>query len=78
LVDGTITTQPEFSFWFEDVGWSVENYGTDVNIEVEITPKDYSKGVDSQLDRGILEILKDLKKNPPVKPKFDNKPDLSI
>ena len=21
LVDGTLTTQPEFSFWFKDVGW---------------------------------------------------------
>ena len=29
LVDGTETTQPEFSFWFADVGWGVENYGTD-------------------------------------------------
>ncbi len=29
LVDGTETTQPEFSFWFKDVGWGVENYGTD-------------------------------------------------
>jgi len=77
LVDGTITTQPEFSFWFKDVGWGVENYGTDVDIEVNITPKDYSKGIDSQLDRGIKEILKDLKKNPVVKPAFDGKPDLS-
>ena len=34
LVDGTLTSQPEFSFWFKDVGWNVENYGTDVDIEV--------------------------------------------
>ncbi|HZU97308.1 MAG TPA: PDZ domain-containing protein, partial [Planctomycetota bacterium] len=27
-VDGGLTTQPEFSFWFEDVGWGVENRGT--------------------------------------------------
>ena len=74
LVDGTITTQPEFSFWFKDVGWNVENYGTDVDIEVDITPKDYAKGIDTQLDRGIKEILNELKKNPVVKPKFDNKP----
>ena len=76
LVDGTITTQPEFSFWFKDVGWNVENYGTDVDIEVDITPKDYAKGVDTQLDRGIKEILDELKKNPVIKPKFDNKPKL--
>ena len=77
LVDGTITTQPEFSFWFKDVGWNVENYGTDVDIEVENTPKDYMKGIDSQLDRGIKEILNELKKNPVKKPKFDNKPNLN-
>ena len=77
LVDGTITSQPEFSFWFKDVGWGVENYGTDVDIEVNITPKDYSKGIDTQLDRGIKEILSELKKNPVIKPTFDNKPDLS-
>ena len=58
LVDGTVTTQPEFSFWFKDVGWNVENYGTDVDIEVNITPKDYANGIDSQLDRAIYEINK--------------------
>ena len=44
LVDGTITTQPEFSFWFEDVGWTVENYGTDPDIEVDMTPQDQVGG----------------------------------
>ena len=29
LVDGTLTTQPEFAFWFSDVGWNLENYGVD-------------------------------------------------
>ena len=76
LVDGTLTTQPEFSFWFKDVGWGVENYGTDVDIEVEITPKDFAKGIDSQLNRGIKEILNELKKKPIIKPTFDNKPNL--
>ncbi len=53
LVDGTVTTQPEFSFWFEDVGFGVENYGTDPDIEVEILPQDYQRGKDTQLDVGI-------------------------
>ena len=65
------------NFWFKDVGWDVENYGTDVNIEVDITPEDYAKGIDTQLDRGIKEILLDLQKNPIVKPIFDKKPNLS-
>jgi tricorn protease len=42
LVDGTVTTQPEFSFWFSDVGWKVENYGTEPDIEVDIT-LDYAR-----------------------------------
>jgi len=67
LVDGTWTTQPEFSYWFQDVEWSVENYGTNPDIEVENTPQDYARGKDAQLDRGVLEILKDLKSQKPLK-----------
>ncbi|OQX56174.1 MAG: peptidase [Candidatus Cloacimonas sp. 4484_209] len=74
LVDGTITTQPEFSFWFKDVGWGVENYGTDPDIEVDITPQDYKKEKDTQLDMAIEVVMKELKKHPPLKPKFDKKP----
>jgi tricorn protease len=74
LVDGAITTQPEFAFWFNDVGWGVENYGTDPDIEVEIRPQDHAAGQDPQLDRGIGEILKILKKNPPRLPDFKDKP----
>jgi tricorn protease len=74
LVDGTITTQPEMSFWFKDVGWGVENYGTDPDIFVDYLPQDYAAGKDPQLDRTIAEIMKDLKKNPPMKPDFSHKP----
>lgn len=78
LVDGTYTTQPEFSYWFEDVGWGVENYGTDPDIEVEIKPQDYAKGRDAQLERGIKEILKLLEKNPPRLPDFEPKPSRAL
>ncbi len=74
LVDGTITTQPEMSFWFKDVGWGVENYGTDPDIFVDILPQDYAAGKDPQLDVTIKEIMKDLKANPPMKPDFSHKP----
>ena len=40
LADGSTTTQPEFSFWFQDVGWGVENHGTDPQIEVDNAPQD--------------------------------------
>jgi tricorn protease len=64
LADGTLTTQPEFSFGFDDVGWRVENYGTDPDIEVEYRPQDYAKGVDPQLDRAISHVLAELEAHP--------------
>ncbi len=67
LNDGTITSQPEFSFWFKDVGYNVENYGTDPDIEVENTPKDWAQGRDAQLERAVKEALKLRVKNPPLK-----------
>jgi tricorn protease len=78
LVDGSVTTQPEFSFWFEDVGWGVENYGTDPDIEVDIAPQEYAQGEDPQLDKAIEVIQKRLEENPPELPDFGNKPDLSL
>lgn len=78
LVDGTITTQPEFSFWFEDVGWGVENYGTEPDIEVDITPQDYARGSDAQLERAIEEIQKLLAANPPRVPAFDARPSRAL
>jgi tricorn protease len=77
LVDGGFTSQPEFSFWFYDGGWTVENYGVDTDIEVEITPQDYEKGIDPQLDRGIKEILDILKKSPTATPFSTEKPNLA-
>jgi tricorn protease len=74
LVDGGLTTQPEFSFWFRDVGWGVENYGTDPDIEVDITPQDYARGADPQLDRAIEEVLKEIEENPPPEPDFSERP----
>ena len=53
LVDGTLTTQPEFSFWFVDVGWRVENYGTDPDYDVDIAPHEYRDGKDPQLDLAL-------------------------
>ena len=67
LVDGTRTTQPEFASWFQDVGWNVENYGTDPDIEVDIAPQDYVNGIDPQLERAILEALRQIEEHPSLK-----------
>jgi len=56
----------------------VENYGTDPDIEVEMRPQDFAAGRDPQLDRALLEINKALRTNPPQKPDFGQRPDLSV
>ena len=78
LVDGTITTQPEFSFWFQDVGWNVENYGTDPDIEVDITPQQYAAGEDPQLARSIQEIMRLLEEHPVSRPAFGPRPSRAL
>jgi tricorn protease len=78
LVDGTITTQPEFSFWFEDVGWMVENYGTDPDIEVEMMPQDQVAGRDPQLDRAVAEAMRLLADRPQVRPDLATRPSRAL
>ncbi len=74
LVDRGVTTQPEFSFWFADRGWNVENYGTDPEIEVEVPPQDYARGVDPQLERGVRELRRIMKSDPGLQPSFEVPP----
>ncbi|MBE9181241.1 PDZ domain-containing protein [Oculatella sp. LEGE 06141] len=78
LSDFSIVTQPEYSFWFVDVGWSVENYGTDPDIEVEIAPQDWANGDDPQLDRAIEVILQQIDRFPPRLPDFGERPRLPL
>ncbi len=78
LVDGTLTTQPEFSFWFVDVGWRVENYGTDPDYDVDIAPQDYRDGKDPQLDLA-LQLMEDaLKGYAQVRPDLSTRPSLPL
>jgi tricorn protease len=74
LADGGITTQPEFSHWFSDVGWNVENYGTEPDIDVDIAPHEFQQGKDTQLDRGIAELLKLFETRPPFRPMPEDDP----
>ncbi|MEL6382483.1 MAG: S41 family peptidase, partial [Cyanobacteria bacterium J06626_18] len=78
LVDSSIVTQPEYSFWFEDVGWQVENYGTDPDIPIDIPPHDWAQGKDPQLDEAIQSVLKTLAQNPPQLPEFGDRPQLRL
>ncbi|MEO6912758.1 MAG: PDZ domain-containing protein [Candidatus Baltobacteraceae bacterium] len=78
LVDGTITTQPEYSFWFKDVGWKVENHGTDPDYEVDIAPNEYRDSHDPQMEKA-LELIKAATANyKPEYPDLGTKPSLTL
>ena len=76
LVDRTETTQPEFSFWFTDVGWRVENYDTDPDIDVDNAPQDAAAGRDRQLERA-LQIARERVAQHAEKPEFGPRPNLA-
>jgi tricorn protease len=74
LIDGTQTTQPEFAFWFSDVGWAVENYGTDPQIEVDNAPQDYAAGRDRQLETALGVARELIERARPVRPSNEGRP----
>jgi tricorn protease len=76
LVDGSVTTQPEFSFWFEDVGFGVENYGTEPDVEVELPPSADARGEDPQLAAAIERVVSMLDEQDPEIPDFSPYPNL--
>jgi tricorn protease len=75
LIDGTETTQPEFAFCFSDVGWGVENYGTDPTIEVDNAPQDAATGTDRQLGVAVATALAQIERVGVKAPQFPPEPD---
>jgi len=78
LVDGSLTTQPEYAFWFSDVGWSVENYGTDPDVEVDVRPQDHVEGRDTQLDMAVELALAALREHRPLSADLAQRPRLEL
>jgi tricorn protease len=81
LVDGSEVTQPEYSFWFKDVGWGVENHGTDPTVEVDNLPEDdafNAPGRDRQLKTALEEALKAIERQGVAKPAFGPRPRLGL
>ena len=80
LVDGTEVTQPEYSFWFKDVGWGVENHGTDPQIEVDNAPQDDAYNAperDRQLATALAEALRAIDRVGVARPDFGPRPRLA-
>jgi tricorn protease len=78
LVDDGLTTQPQASFWFTDVGFGVENYGTDPDVVVDITPQDWAAGADPQLDRALELIARELRRHRAGDPMKAKRPRLPL
>lgn len=78
LVDGTLTTQPEFSFWFVDVGWGVENHGTDPDYDVDVAPHDYRDGKDPQLELALTLMDRELERYVELRPDLSTRPSLPL
>ena len=69
LADGTGVTQPRYANWFGGgVGWSVENYGVDPDIEVTYPPHAYAAGRDPQLEYGIGALKEMIQELPTDRP----------
>lgn len=77
LIDGSETTQPEFSFWFEDVGWGVENYGTEPDVDVDNLPQDAASGLDRQLETALDVALKRIGEQGARPTRFGDRPNLA-
>jgi len=74
LVDGGHLTQPEYAWWDPVRGWAIENQGVIPDIEVMNMPQDAAKGIDTQLDRGIKEVMMLHSAHPPIKAAFGPEP----
>ncbi len=73
LIDGGSVTVPTFGIYSTKGEWIIEGHGVDPDIAVVDDPSLMAKGGDPQLERAIDEVLKALKKNPPLevkKPKY--------
>jgi len=73
LIDGGSVTVPTFGIYNTKGEWIIEGHGVDPDIAVVDDPSLMAKGGDPQLERAIDEVMKALKRNPPVevkKPKY--------
>lgn len=61
FIDGGGVTSPNIAFYNPDGTWDVENHGVAPDIEVDLDPALWRQGRDSQLERGVEEVMKMLK-----------------
>ena len=75
LVDNGGITVPTFGIYSTNSEWIIEGHGVDPDIEVPDDPGAMARGRDPQLERGVEEVLKAIKQNPPLQPRKPKYPD---
>ena len=65
LMDGTRVTAPDAGIWSESGEWVAENAGIAPDIEVDQDPALVRRGRDPQLERAVMYLLDEMKKQPP-------------
>ena len=65
LVDGGGITVPAFAIYSTNSQWIIEGYGVDPDIEVVDDPGAMARGGDPQLERAVVEVMKELRLHPP-------------
>jgi tricorn protease len=68
LVDGTRMTVPRYAIWLEGYGWGVENHGVDPDVEVIVSPDDWARDSDPQLETAVRLAMEALETRPPATP----------
>jgi len=69
LIDGGVVTVPTFRMYNPDGTWFKEGHGVEPDIEVLEDPSKLAKGIDTQLDKAIEEVMRSIKENGPIHPK---------
>jgi len=68
LVDGGTVTVPTFRMYNPDGTWFKEGHGVEPDIEVKENPTQLAKGIDTQLEKAIEDVLRRIRENGPLHP----------
>jgi tricorn protease len=69
LMDGGYVTAPRIGLWTAEGDYAIENKGVAPDIEVELEPAGWRAGRDAQLERAVKEVMAELGRRPPARPK---------
>ncbi len=77
LIDGGYTSAPTFAYYENDGTWGIEGHGVEPDIAVVDDPTLMARGADPQLERGVQQMLEELRTQPYAPPKRPSYPDRS-